>query len=49
MQKLEKRTVKVIETGAQLVSVSDDLSYVEIADQEDRVIEDGQAVMDYVN
>ncbi|NLE20381.1 MAG: hypothetical protein GX623_06155 [Clostridiales bacterium] len=49
VQKLEKRTVKVIETGAQLVSVSDDLSYVEIADQEDRVIEDGQAVMDYVN
>lgn len=48
-QKLEKRAVKVIETGAQLVSVSDDLSFVEIADQEDRVIEDGQAVMDYVN
>lgn len=45
----KKQPVKVIETSQKLVSLEDDLSYVEIADQEDRPLSDGQAVMDYVD
>ena len=46
---LSKTTVTVLEKTDQVVSVSEDLSYVEIADREDRALKDGQAVMDYVD
>ncbi len=46
---VKKQDVKVIETSAKLASLEDDLSYVEIADREDRALTDGQAVMEYVD
>lgn len=47
--KLSKQSVTVLEKSDKLVSLADDLSYVEIADREDRALRDGQAVMDYVD
>lgn len=46
---LSKTTVNVLEKSDQVVSLSDDLSYREIADREDRALKEGQAVMDYVD
>lgn len=46
---VKKQDVTVIETSAKLVAVEDDLSYMEIADREDRALTDGQAVMEYVD
>lgn len=46
---LTKQKVTVLETAAKLVSLADDLSYVDIADREDRSISDNQEVMEYVN
>lgn len=46
---VKKQSVTVLETSDRLVSVSEDLSYSEIADQEDRSISENQAVMEYVN
>lgn len=46
---VKKQDVTVLETSAKLVSLEDDLSYVEIADREDRTLSDGRAVMEYVD
>ncbi len=46
---VKKFPVKVIEKSDKMVSLEDDLSYQEIADNEDRTIKDGQQVMEYVN
>lgn len=46
---LTKQKVTVLETAAKLVSLADDLSYVDIADREDRSISDNQTVMEYVD
>lgn len=46
---VEKQPVTVIETSSKMVALEDDLSYVEIADREDRALSDKQAVMDYVD
>ena len=46
---VEKLPVTVIETSSKAAAIEDDLSYVEIADREDRALSDGQAVMDYVD
>jgi hypothetical protein len=46
---VKKLPVKVIEKADKLVSIEDDLSYREIADNEDRTIKDGQQVMEYVD
>ena len=42
-------SVKVIEKSDKLVALEDDLSYQDIADNEDRTIKDGQQVMEYVD
>lgn len=46
---VKKQSVTVLETSNKMVSVEDDLSWVQIADREDRSLADGQAVMDYVD
>lgn len=46
---IRKQTVTVLEKTDQIVSVAEDLSYIEIADREDRALTEGQAVMDYVD
>ena len=46
---VKKQDVTVIETSSKLAALEDDLSYVEIADREDRTLSDGQAVMEYVD
>lgn len=46
---LEKREVKVLDKSDKVVSLEDDLSYVDIADHEDRTVKDGQQVMKYVD
>lgn len=45
---LTKQKVTVLETAARLVSLADDMSYMEIADREDRSISENQPVMEYV-
>ncbi|NLB38714.1 MAG: hypothetical protein GX810_05635, partial [Clostridiales bacterium] len=45
---LTKQKVTVLETAARLVSLADDMSYMEIADREDRSISENQTVMEYV-
>ena len=47
--KLRKQSVTVLERGDSSVSVSEDLRGSQLADKEDRAIEDGQYVMEYVN
>ena len=44
-----KTNVTVLERGDKAVSISEDLSYQQVADREDRALTDGQAVMEYVN
>ncbi|NLJ65029.1 MAG: hypothetical protein GX337_06505 [Christensenellaceae bacterium] len=46
---VKKMSVKVIEKSDKLVALEDDLSYQDIADNEDRTIKDGQQVMEYVD
>lgn len=46
---VKKQDVKVLETSQKLAALEDDLSYMEIADREDRPLSDGQAVMEYVD
>ncbi|MGI6738990.1 MAG: hypothetical protein ACOX54_06345 [Christensenellales bacterium] len=46
---VKKMPVKVIEKSDKLVALEDDLSYQDIADNEDRTIKDGQQVMEYVD
>jgi len=47
--KVVKTSVTVLERGDSTVSVRQDLSYQDIADREDRALEDGSAVMEYVD
>lgn len=47
--KLRKQSVTVLERGDADVSVSEDLRGSQLADKEDRAIEDGKYVMEYVN
>lgn len=47
--KVKKVPVTVLEKSDKMVSLSDDLSYAEIADHEDRTIKDGLQVMEYVD
>lgn len=46
--KVKKTTVTVLDRSDSAVSVAEDLSYQQIADREDRALEDGQTVMEYV-
>lgn len=46
---IAKTPVTVLEKSDQVTALSEDLSYREIADREDRALTDGQAVMDYVD
>lgn len=46
---LQKQPITVLERSDRLVSISDDLSYLEIADREDRPIAENQTVMEYVD
>lgn len=46
---VKKQQVTVLETSTKMVALEDDLSWVQIADREDRPLSDGQAVMDYVD
>ena len=44
-----KTSVTVIDRGDKVVSVQEDLSYQQIIDRADRTVEDGKAVMEYVD
>lgn len=44
----QKTSVTVIERSDSTVSIQEDLSYRSIADREDRALEDGATVMEYV-
>lgn len=46
--KVKKTGVTVIERSDSTVSIQEDLSYRSIADREDRALEDGATVMEYV-
>jgi hypothetical protein len=46
---VKKTPVTVIEKSDKLVSLQDDLSFSDVADNEDRTITDGQQVMEYVD
>lgn len=46
--KVKKTSVTVIERSDSSVSIEEDLSYRSIADREDRALEDGATVMEYV-
>ena len=46
---VKKTSVTVIESSSSAVSIEEDLSYQSIADREDRALEDGATVMEYVN
>ncbi|MGN0779904.1 MAG: hypothetical protein ACI4MJ_12185, partial [Aristaeellaceae bacterium] len=47
--KVTKTSVTVLERGDKTVSIAEDLSWQEVADREDRALEDGQTVMEYVD
>ena len=47
--KLVKQPVTVLETSGRTVAISEDISYVDIGDREDRAVTDGQTVMEYVD
>ena len=44
-----KREVTVIDTSAKQAAIEDDLGRADIADREDRPLEDGRAVMEYID
>jgi len=46
--KVKKTTVTVLDRSDTAVSIAEDLSYQQLADREDRALEDGQTVMEYV-
>ncbi len=46
---VKKQDVTVIEKSSKLASLEDDMSYMQLADREDRALKDGQAVMEYVD
>ncbi|HPA60493.1 MAG TPA: hypothetical protein PLO90_02940 [Clostridia bacterium] len=46
---LKKQSITVLEKSNRQVAISEDLSYMEIADREDRMVSDGQVVMEYVD
>ncbi len=46
---LTKQKVTVLEKSNTLVAVAEDINWLDIADKEDRTIQDGQAVMEYVD
>ena len=46
--KVVKTSVTVLERSDKAVSIAEDLSYRQVADREDRALEDGQTVMEYV-
>ena len=46
---LKKQPVTVTEKSNRLVAISEDVSYLGIADGEDRAVIDGQVVMEYVD
>ena len=46
--KIVKTNVTVLERSDKSVSLSDDLTYQQVADREDRALSDGQSVMEYV-
>ena len=46
---LKKQPVTVLEKSSRMVAVSEELSWLEIADREDRAVSDGQVVMEYVD
>lgn len=46
---VQKKTVTILERGEMDISLEEDLSGVNIADKEDRSIENGMTVMEYVN
>lgn len=46
--RVKKTSVTVIERSDSTVSIQEDLSYRSIADREDRALEDGATVMEYV-
>lgn len=47
--KLAKQPVTVLESSGRMVAISEDISYMDIADREDRAVTDGQIVMEYVD
>lgn len=49
VRKLVKQPVTIIEKSDKAVSIQEDLSYRQIADQEDRNLTEGGTVMEYVN
>lgn len=46
---VKKTPVTVLEKSDKMVSLQDDLSFYDVADNEDRTISDGQQVMEYVD
>lgn len=46
---LKKMPVTILEKTSRLVAVSEEVSYMDIADKEDRAIREGQVVMEYVD
>lgn len=46
---VKKTPVTVVEKSDKMVSLQDDLSFYDVADNEDRTISDGQQVMEYVD
>lgn len=46
---LKKQPVTVLEKSSRMVAVSEELSWIDIADKEDRAVRDGQVVMEYVD
>lgn len=47
--KVRKTSVTVLERGDKTISIAEDLSWQQVADREDRALEDGQTVMEYVD
>lgn len=46
--KVHKTTVTVLDQSSKVVSIAEEYSYQQVADREDRTIEDGATVMEYV-
>jgi len=46
--KVKKTQVTVLERSDTVISIAEDMSYQQLADREDRALEDGQTVMEYV-
>ncbi|NLX83433.1 MAG: hypothetical protein GXZ04_06435 [Clostridiales bacterium] len=46
---LKKVPITVLEKSSRYVSISEEVSYYQIADKEDRAVRDGQVVMEYVD